>query len=68
MDNRPLQNLEVLNSPSRLIVLAAMFISAIAASSPAWPAVVKNPGVPGMLSLDGVTSGMLLLRTIIPSR
>jgi Ca-activated chloride channel homolog len=78
MDSRAIRHLEIRFSSSRLIVLAALFMFAIAATWPVWPAAAQNagtapssipaPSLPAMISIDQVTSGVLLLRTEKPGR
>ena len=69
MNNRQSIHLEIRNSPSRLIILSTLFAVAIAISFPLWPAkaqVKSELTLPKFVSLDQVTSGMLLLRTKKP--
>jgi len=66
MDNRPIRYLAIRNSSARLIVLAVLFVAAVILSVPAWPAAAQS--LPKAISLDQVTSGMLLLRTKTPGR
>ena len=71
MNNRHRIHLAIRNSPSRPIVLTTLFAVAIAISSPFWPAKAKvqsGTTLPKLVSLDKVTSGMLLLCTKKPGR
>lgn len=57
MNNRKRIHLEIRNSPSRLKILAALFVVAIAIASPLWPAKAQGqpePGLSKFVSLDQV--------------
>jgi hypothetical protein len=71
MNSRALHNLEIRISSARLIVLAALFLAAVAASSPAWPAATeitaKITGVSGMPSFGELAGFMHLPGAECPS-